>query len=251
MSISKFNPGRRGTSEAHVRQITRFSSTEEITFFNLDFLNADSLYEKRVNAIAYAGLAEDEEFSVSNGRTFYRLVLAWDRKENTKIVSLSVQRYLESQFPKARAIISVGNAPERSYANIWIEARQINGKKLRCSFAQWHRLGKSWRRQYDEFYGTNYAEIYSRKVNEKDDNKSSHFKNDDDYWRKWESKIYGVDYDENGNGRNKRSLTVRNCRSEKGERAIAESQRRIVESKRAITESQRRLFEINKTENHL
>ena len=163
MSVAKFSVGRSGAGGANAEYITREKAAEKIAFHNLEKLEAKTREEARTNAIAYAHTREDAELAKSKkGRTHYRLLLTWDRKESSEKVVEEAQIYLQKTFPKARAIIAAHQDTDHSHAHVWIDARQTDDKKVHIG-KEYLTLDEVWTKQFDQAYGTTYAAEYRGK----------------------------------------------------------------------------------------
>ncbi len=164
MSVAKLTVGRSGAGGANAEYITRENAAEKISFFNLNLLEADDLSEARTNAIAYAHTREDSELAKNkNGRTHYRLLLSWDRKESSEKVSEEAEKFLDKNLPEARAIIAVHQDTDHSHVHIWIDARQRDEKKVHLSKKEFQTFDERWAEQFDVAYGTTYATEYKDK----------------------------------------------------------------------------------------
>lgn len=173
MSVAKFSVGRSGGGGANAEYITREKAAEKIAFHNLEKLEAKTKEEARTNAIAYAHTREDAELAKSKkGRTHYRLLLTWDRKESSEKVVEEAQTYLQKTFPKARAIIAAHQDTDHSHAHVWIDARQTDNKKVHIG-KEYLTLDEVWTKQFDQTYGTNYAAEYRAKKQKTKDWKRS------------------------------------------------------------------------------
>jgi hypothetical protein len=174
MSVAKFSVGRSGGGGANAEYITREKAAEKIEFHNLKKLEAETREEARTNAIAYAHTREDSELAKSkNGRTHYRLLLTFDRKEASEKVVEESKEFLENNLPKARAIIAVHQDTDHTHAHVWIDARQIDDKKIHLGYKTFRTLDERWTEQFDKSYGTNYAPEYKAKKRETKDWKRS------------------------------------------------------------------------------
>ena len=264
MSIAKFTVGRRGASGRHASYITRESACRSISFHNLDEQRGENDFESRTNAIAYAYAREDIETEKSErGRTHYRIILSWDRKEETDKAQDEAHKFLDENFEKGRGFVAVHQDTEHTHAHIWLDARCDDGRKLHISKNAYQRLDENWARQYDKTYGTNYADEYKAKKQQtrtwkrelveqrtgreqnqdgkqerppdKPERHSDKLKNE--FWREKEIRDSGVvkSNDENGIRGNQQSFTVRSGRTETGERELNNSQQQLAKSERAVS----------------
>jgi hypothetical protein len=261
MSIAKFTVGRRGASGRHASYITRESACRSISFYNLDELHGENDFEKRVNAISHAYAREDIETAKSErGRTHYRMILSWDRKEETDIAKEQAHEFLKENFDKGRGFVAVHQDTEHTHAHIWLDARTNDGRKLHIGKSVYRQLDESWAKQYDRNYQTEYAKEYQAKKQQtrqwkrelveqraerrdgkqerpqdKPERHTDKLKNE--FWREKEIRDSGVvkGNDENGIRGNQQSFTVRSGRSETGEREINNSQQQLTKSERAVS----------------
>jgi hypothetical protein len=262
MSIAKFTVGRRGASGRHASYITRESACRSISFYNLDELRGENDFENRVNAISHAYAREDIETAKSErGRTHYRIILSWDRKEGTDAAKEQAHEFLKENFDKGRGFVAVHQDTEHTHAHVWLDARCNNGRKLHIGRSVYRQLDESWAKQYDRNYQTEYAKEYQAKKQQtrqwkrelveqraeqqrdgkqerpqdKPERHTDKLKNE--FWREKEIRDSGVvkGNDENGIRGNQQSFTVRNGRSETGERELNSSQQQLTKSERAVS----------------
>ena len=167
MSVAKFSVGRSGAGGANAEYITREKAAEKIAFFNLEKLEAKNKNEARTNAVAYAHTREESELARNkNGRTHYRLILSWDGKEDSEKAVEETKKFLENNLPEARAIVAVHQDTDHTHSHIWIDARQIDNKKIHLSKNEFRSFDEKWTKQFDETYGTDYAAEYKAKKEE-------------------------------------------------------------------------------------
>ena len=273
MSIAKFTVGRRGASGRHASYITREAACRSISFYNLDELRGENDFENRVNAISHAYAREDVETAKSErGRTHYRIILSWDRKEETDAAKEQAHEFLKENFDKGRGFVAVHQDTDHTHAHVWLDARTNDGRKLHISKGVYRQLDESWAKQYDRNYQTEFAKEYKEKkeqtrqwkrnrVQERDQGERATGKQDlphdkperyqdtlkNDFWREKDQIDKGVirSSDENGIRGNQQSFTVRNGRTETGERELNRSQQQLTKSERAVS---RATEQINRTE---
>ncbi len=249
MSVLKFKAGRRGTSGKNAGYITRESACDSISFHNLNELETDDHYEKRVNTLSYAHNREDEEMHISErGRTHYRLILSWDREEETEKVREMSHEFLDKNFEKSRAIIAVHQDTEHTHAHIWIDARNTDERKLHSPKNHLNEICRSWQNQYDQEYQTDYAKQFAEKREETrqykealhNDEKAAkptrHRMTTEQYREKDLKdagvKIYGINQE--GFRGNQRSFEVRNSNTKEAEQTIDRSRQQIEQGERAV-----------------
>ena len=260
MSIAKFTVGRRGASGRHASYITRESACRSISFYNLDELRGENEYEMRINAISHAYAREDIETAKSErGRTHYRIILSWDRKEETDRAKEQAHEFLKENFDKGRGFVAVHQDTEHTHAHVWLDARTNDGRKLHISKGVYRQLDESWAKQYDRHYQTEYAKEYKEKKEqprqwkrnrvqeqqratgkqERPPDKPERYQDNlkNDFWREKDQIDKGVirSSDENGIRGNQQSFTVRSGRTETGERELNNSQQQLTKSERAVS----------------
>ncbi len=262
MSIAKFTVGRRGASGRHASYITRESACRSISFYNLDEQRGENDFENRVNAISHAYAREDIETAKSErGRTHYRIILSWDRKEETDIAKEQAHEFLKENFDKGRGFVAVHQDTEHTHAHVWLDARCNDGRKLHIGKRVYRQLDESWARVYDRNYQTEYAKEYKEKKEQtrqwkrelveqrteqqrdgkqerpqdKPERHTDKLKNE--FWREKEIRDSGVmrGDDENGIRGNQQSFTVRNGRDQAGQRELNNSQQQLTKSEQAVS----------------
>ena len=117
-------------------------------------------------------------------RTHYRLIASWEGKVTSENAVSEVKIYLGEQFPMSRAIIAVHQDTDDTHAHVWIDARQINGKKIHLKEDRFESLDEKWTQQYDRSYGTNYAPEYKKLKEE-----TKQWKRDMYEWRKSQGQV--------------------------------------------------------------
>lgn len=265
MSIAKFTVGKRGASGRHASYITRESACRSVSFYNLDELHGENDFEKRVNAISHAYAREDiETAKEGRGRTHYRIILSWDRQEETDTAKEQAHEFLKENFDKGRGFVAIHQDTEHTHAHVWLDARTNDGRKLHINKSVYRQLDESWAKQYDRNYQTEYAKEYKEKKEQtrqwkrnrvqeqqrdqteraagkqerppdKPDRYQDNLKND--FWREKDQIDKGVirNGDENGVRGNQQSFTVRSGRTETGERELNKSQQQLTKSERAVS----------------
>lgn len=257
MSILTFK-GHKTNSGKNVGYITRGSACESISFHNLDELEAESEFEKQTNALSYSYNREDEE----TGRTHYRMVLSFENTQDTEKAKDMAHDYLNDNFKDSRAIVAIHQDTDHTHAHIWIDARNIDDKKLHLSKNDYKTLDDKWAKQCDREFGTNRFEEYSAKKletkewkkekvqskenrsgkQEKPNDKPERYKNNinSEYFREKEAKDKGVTYSEQSRtGGNQRTFEIRESISEEANSRVNQSQRELdaTESTSKRTES--------------
>jgi hypothetical protein len=175
---NKCNPA---ASAANMHYITRDSAADSISFHNLDELQIDDKTQAKSNAIDYAEQREIEEECRVIGnergtpRNHNRMVVSWDRKEETATAKEEIHQFLEKEFPNQRAVISIHQDSDHTHAHIWMDIRDIDtDRKTQLEPKKYRTLDERWARQYDEKYKTNYEREYKEKKTETREWKREH-----------------------------------------------------------------------------
>ena len=230
MSITRFTVGRRGASGKHAGYITRESACDSISFQNLDELQGENQFESKTNAISYAYAREDCE---EKGRTHYRLMLSWDRKEETDRAREQTHEYLEKNFKDSRAIVTIHQDTEHTHAHVWIDARQNDERKLHIQTKDYKRLDERWTQQYDRNYQTDYAKDYAAKKELTRQNAREPARPTGEFFREKDVRDKGVErIDESRVRGNQRPFAVRDSNIEEAERTVNRSQQQLEKSER-------------------
>jgi hypothetical protein len=167
---NKCNPA---ASARNVEYITRDSACESISFHNLDELRDDDRIQAKSNAINFAEQREIEEEARIIGnergtpRNHNRMILSFDRKEETEIAKEEAHKFLDKNFPNQKAIVSVHQDQDRSHCHIWFDIRDVDtDRKTQIQPKDFYTLDEKWAKQYDERYGTEYEREYTTKKRE-------------------------------------------------------------------------------------
>lgn len=117
------------------------------------------------DAIAYAAArAFEEELAPRRGsgvaRNHHRMVLTFPNEASTENALSIAKQFLKSEFPTARAVVSVHTDTKNLHCHVWLDARLIDGKKLDLG-TKYRQLDKLFARHYDHAYGTDYANEYA------------------------------------------------------------------------------------------
>ena len=174
MSIARFSIGKRGSSAANAAYVTSEKSAEHISFFNLNHLEADTKFEARSNAVAYANARQIRERKTrKDARTHYQLILSWHGREKTEIAVNEAHNFLNNNFPKVYAILGVHQDSDNTHVHVWIDARQIDKKKLQLNKDRFRTIDEKWAEHYDRLYQTSHLEDYKLKKEETEKFKQS------------------------------------------------------------------------------
>lgn len=168
-----FKPGRAGASAANARYISRPSAVLDgergIYEHNLpSHLRGENPAETRTNLVEYARQREEDERAkpVRGGgeaRTHYRAQLSFEGKIDSEQAREMAGEYMRENFPNARGFAAIHQDTEHTHAHIWVDARQIDGKKLNIPTAQYKRLDESWARTYGREFGREKEQEHLRK----------------------------------------------------------------------------------------
>jgi hypothetical protein len=255
MSILKFTTGRKGASGKNAGYITRESACDAISFHNLDELEGKTQYESRVNAVSYAHNREEEETEINGrGRTHYRAILSWEGKEETERAREMTHEYLNKNFEGSRAIVAIHQDTEHTHAHVWIDARQLDDKKLHISKRDFEQIRDDWTRQYDRTYNTEFEKEYQAKYEQtknwnreqaekgkeigkqpRPESKPERAEMTTEQWREKDERDKGVKtIDKEGFRGNQRPLEVRNSSVKEAEQTIDRSREQLEQGERAI-----------------
>ncbi len=171
MSILKYtNKANPAASAKNMQYITRDSAADSISFHNLDDLHDEDKTQAKSNAINYAERREIEEEARVRGnergtpRNHNRMVISFDRKEETETAKEEVHKFLDKEFPDQRAVVSIHQDGEHTHAHIWMDCRDVETeKKTQLPAEKFYTLDERWAKQYDEKYKTNYEREYKEK----------------------------------------------------------------------------------------
>ncbi len=167
---NKCNPA---ASSANVQYITRDSACESISFHNLDELRDDDRIQAKSNAINFAEQREIEEEARIIGnergtpRNHNRMILSFDRKEETEVAKEEAHKFLDKNFPNQRAVVSVHQDQEKTHCHVWFDCRDVDtDRKTQIQPKDFYTLDEKWAQQYDKKYGTEYEREYTTKKRE-------------------------------------------------------------------------------------
>lgn len=166
---------RAAASGANAAYITRESATrgdeEGIHLHNLEELRGGDYRETRTNIISYAAARQDDELTRprrggGETRTHYRMMLSWDRREETGKAVSQIKEYIENQFPRARAVVAIHQDTDNTHGHVWLDARQTDGRKISIGRADYKTLDDRWAGQYARHYGREYERDHLAKKEE-------------------------------------------------------------------------------------
>ena len=81
-------------------------------------------------------------------RTHYRAILSFETPVSSKQAKQMAAEWLEEAFPKARAAAFLHCNTRRLHLQVWIAARQTDGKKINLSAQAFRRLDERWNAIY-------------------------------------------------------------------------------------------------------
>jgi hypothetical protein len=174
MSILKYsNKCNPAASAANMKYITRDSAADSISFHNLPELEAADRIQAKSNAINYAEERVLEEECRVRGnergtpRNHNRMIISFDRKEQTEAAKEEVHKFLDKEFSNQKAVVSIHQDGKSTHAHIWFDIRDIDtDRKTQLRPKDFYSLDEKWARQYDERYKTNYEREYQEKKQE-------------------------------------------------------------------------------------
>jgi hypothetical protein len=163
-------------SAANTKYITRETATgadpRALYLHNLEHLQGEDYRETRNNIISFAETRLDEEQARSRtnpreSRTHYRVILSFDRSEDSEKARDLAKNWLEKNFKDARAVVAVHqDKAQHSHIHVWVDARDSNDRKLQINNRQFKNLDKSWAQIYSKEYGDHYLKQHVEKKQE-------------------------------------------------------------------------------------
>jgi hypothetical protein len=158
-------------SAQNMKYITReraLDNQKSLHLHNLEHLQATTTREMRTNLTAFAETRMIEEKhaprrGAGETRTHYRLVVSFDRKEKTEKAREMTAEFLKENFAKARAVAAVHQDTEHTHVHVWIDARQIDGKKIDLDNKQFKTIDERWAKIYAKEYGAEYEHQHTLK----------------------------------------------------------------------------------------
>ncbi|WP_395141993.1 relaxase/mobilization nuclease domain-containing protein, partial [Armatimonas sp.] len=140
-----------------MRYITRPTAVrdgrEGLLLVRLDVAEVQSFSLLRASLIAWAQTREAMEHltprrEVQRGRTHYRATLGFERDIATGDALRLVGEWLDGALPKAAAVAAVHRDTARLHVHLWLDARQVDGRKIDLSARAWRQLDETWNRIY-------------------------------------------------------------------------------------------------------
>jgi hypothetical protein len=152
-SFLRFRTGTTGASGRHVAYITReravIDREQAILLYQLpEHVRAAADYQElRQTLIAYADTREEIEVAQHSARgkprTHYRVLASFERDVSNEQALGMAKEWLDREFPRARAFAVVHRDTEQTHVHVWIDARQIDGKKIQLARQQHRSLDLS------------------------------------------------------------------------------------------------------------
>ncbi len=235
-------PKSQGASAANVKYIMRETALESnhdaVFLHNLDAYRGSDLRETRTNLTAYAEtrlMQERNATRTGTGQTrnHYRCVLSFDRQEQTDKARELTEQFIKENFAACRVIATIHQDTENTHCHLWIDARQVSGKKLDLEHKTFRSIDERWAQIYGKEYGKEYEQNHVEKKLETKQYKKARrewkevqkpereAKNAD--FQKRDLKNYGIDQARDRG--NQPDLAIKNPTLERAERAIANAER--------------------------
>src|SRR5690606_18612316 len=123
--------------------------------------------ELRQTMIAYADTREEIEDAQHTARgkprTHYRVLASFEREVPNAQAHGMVKEWLDREFPRSRGFAVVHRDTEQTHVHVWIDARQIDGKKIQLARQQHRSLDLSWNQIYSREMGIDPGEHERKK----------------------------------------------------------------------------------------
>jgi hypothetical protein len=158
-----FRVGTKGASGMHVGYITRERAVLDreagLHFHNMpeQVRKARDYAELRGNLEAHATAREDAELAAHRSRgeprTHYRAMLSFERDVSTGKALGMAGEWMQREFPQGRGFAVVHRDTEHMHVHVWLDARQVNGRKVQLSERQFKNLDSAWNRIYSREMG--------------------------------------------------------------------------------------------------
>ncbi len=159
----RFRAGTTGASGSHVAYITReravLDREQALLLFQLpEHVRASRDYaELRQALISYAETREEIEVAQHTARgeprTHYRVTASFERDVSNERALAMAEEWLQREFPRSRAFAVVHRDTEQTHLHIWIDARQVDAKKIQLPRQQHRRLDLAWNEIYSREMG--------------------------------------------------------------------------------------------------
>ena len=150
-------PTAKGASARHLRYIASPSAVRDgqadvwLKGFPLTLTAAP--YATMVRTLCQtAGVLEREDIIGHKGtrrcRTHYQAILSFETPVSSKQAKQMLAEWMEEAFPKARAAAFLHRNTRRLHLQVWIAARQTDGRKINLSAQEFRRLDERWNAIY-------------------------------------------------------------------------------------------------------
>lgn len=168
----RFRAGTVGASARHVGYITRERAVLEeergILLHNLPERvgEARDYAELRDNLVAHASVREkleiDRHHARGEPRTHYRVLVSFEQNVTSEKALGMVREWLDREFPEAPAFATVHRDTEQTHVHVWMDARQLDGRKVHLSRQRHRGLDSTWNHIYSREMGHN-PRVHERK----------------------------------------------------------------------------------------
>ncbi len=158
-----FRVGTKGASGMHVGYITRERAVLDrdagLHFHNMpeQVREARDYGELRGNLEAHATAREDAELAAHRSRgeprTHYRAMLSFERDVSTEKALGMAGEWMQREFPQGRGFAVIHCDTEHTHVHVWLDARQVDGRKVQLSERQFKNLDSTWNRIYSREMG--------------------------------------------------------------------------------------------------
>jgi hypothetical protein len=162
-SFLRFRVGTTGASGRHMAYITReravLDRERAVLLYQVpEHVRAAGDYrELRQTLISYADTREEIEIAQHRARgeprTHYRVLASFERDVSNEKALGMAKEWLDRKFPRSRAVAVVHRDTEQTHVHVWIEARQIDGKKIQLARDQHRSLDLTWNHIYSREMG--------------------------------------------------------------------------------------------------
>jgi hypothetical protein len=148
-------------SASNVAYILRDSAAEHYKTINLPLTEKNDL-------IAFAATREFEEDlkrhrSGSIPRNHHRIVLSFESESSPERVLEIAEGFIKKSFPDSVSIIACHTDTKNLHCHVWLDAVQLDGRKIHVSKNIYKKLDETWARTCDKIYGTNRENEYREK----------------------------------------------------------------------------------------
>ena len=238
-----FRRGTTGGSSVHMAYISRESAVGDrdgVISQNIPegITNARDYKELRTNLRSYADVREDSEIashkSKGEPRTHFRTTISFEKTVNNEQIKEMTKEWLKENFEKGKAVGFIHRDTEHPHVHIWMDARQIDGRKIDLKPSAYKSLDEKWNKIYSRKMGKEEKEHLRKKV-ETQRYKQGNIKekpvrlntvNKNTYLNR-ETKNYRYGAEKEGLRRDQRKLTNRNKKFERAIRADNKGEPRI------------------------